>query len=63
MNNLKIVYVPITNLKPAEYNPRKWNTQQINSLKESIVRFGMVDPVICNNAPDFIFSAFIITQK
>ena len=52
MNNLKIVYVPITNLKPAEYNPRKWNTQQINSLKESIVRFGMVDPVICNNAPE-----------
>lgn len=52
MQNLNIVYVPISNLKPSEYNPRKWNESQINSLKESITRFGMVDPVICNNAPD-----------
>lgn len=52
MNNLNLVYVPIKNLKPSEYNPRKWNEHQIYSLKESITRFGMVDPVICNNAPE-----------
>ncbi|MEY4602585.1 MAG: hypothetical protein RL292_526 [Candidatus Parcubacteria bacterium] len=52
MNNLNIVYVPINELKPSEYNPRRWNEPQINSLKESINRFGMVDPVICNNAPE-----------
>jgi hypothetical protein len=52
MNNLNIVYVSINDLKPSEYNPRKWNESQINSLKESITRFGMVDPVICNNTPE-----------
>ena len=52
MDNLKIVYVSISNLKPSEYNPRKWNDDQINSLKESVTRFGMVDPIICNSAPE-----------
>lgn len=51
MNNLNIVYVPVTDLKPAAYNPRKWNESQTAALKESLVRFGIVDPVICNNAP------------
>jgi ParB-like chromosome segregation protein Spo0J len=51
MNDLKIVYVPINNLKPSEYNPRKWNESQANALRESITRFGLVDPVICNSAP------------
>lgn len=50
MNNLHIVYVPISELKPATYNPRKWNTTQIEALTESIKRFGLVDPIICNNA-------------
>ena len=52
MNNLKIVYVPISNLKPSTYNPRKWNEFQTNALRESITRFGLVDPIICNSAPE-----------
>lgn len=51
MNDLKIVYVPISSLKPSTYNPRKWSDSQIEGLKESINRFGLVDPVICNSAP------------
>jgi len=50
--NIKVHYVPISELKPAEYNPRKWNQNQIDALKESIKRFGLVDPIICNSAPN-----------
>lgn len=49
-NNIKVVYLPITNLNPAEYNPRKHTKEQATQLKESIKRFGFVDPIICNIA-------------
>ena len=52
MPNLNIVYVPLKDLKPAAYNPRKWSSPQIESLKESIKRFGLVDPIIANSAPE-----------
>jgi len=51
MKDLKIVYVPISELKPSEYNPRKWNEFQTAALKESLQRFGTIDPLICNRAP------------
>lgn len=51
MSQLNIVYVPVTELKPSEYNPRKWNEDQVGALSESIRRFGLVDPILCNNAP------------
>lgn len=50
--NLKIYQVPIKELKPATYNPRKWSEKAIADLKESIERFGLVDPIICNSAPN-----------
>jgi len=50
MPTLKIVEVSVSKLKPSEYNPRKWNQTQIEGLKESIQRFGLVDPIICNDA-------------
>ncbi len=54
MNNTKItiVEVPINELRASEYNPRKHSKEQTDQLKESIQRFGMVDPVICNSAPE-----------
>lgn len=52
MDNLKIVYVPIGSLKPSTYNPRTWSESQIAALRESITRFGLVDPVIANSAPE-----------
>lgn len=50
-NNLKIVYLPVTALKPSEYNPRKWSKDDLEQLKESIKRFGQVDPLIINSNP------------
>lgn len=55
MNNeekLKIVYVPVKDLKLSEYNPRKHTPEAMEQLKESIKRFDVVDPVIANCAPD-----------
>lgn len=49
--NITIVQVPIGNLKPAEYNPRKISKESLEQLKESISRFQMVDPIIANRAP------------
>lgn len=48
--NLTIVQVPLADLKLTEYNPRKWNDAQKQELKESINRFGVVDPILVNSA-------------
>jgi ParB-like chromosome segregation protein Spo0J len=48
--NMEIKEIKISELKPAEYNPRKWTEEEINNLKESIKRFGIVDPIIVNSA-------------
>lgn len=54
MDNVKlnIVEVPIKELRASEYNPRKHSKEQAEQLKESIKRFGLVDPIICNSAPE-----------
>ena len=49
-SNLKIVEMRIGALRPATYNPRKWNEAQLAILMESLSRFGFVDPVIVNDA-------------
>ena len=49
---LHIVYVPISKLKPSEYNPRKISKESLEQIKESIRRFQMVDPIIANAAPN-----------
>ncbi|MDD5688656.1 MAG: DNA methyltransferase [Caldisericia bacterium] len=51
-NKLKVYYVPINQLKPADYNPRKWDESATNQLRESIKRFGLVDPFVVNSAPN-----------
>ncbi len=50
--DIAIVAVPVSSLKPAAYNPRTWNQDQEEALKESISRFGLVDPIIVNGAKD-----------
>lgn len=47
---LKVKYSKASELKPAEYNPRRWDEKATNQLSESIKRFGMVDPIIVNSA-------------
>lgn len=48
---LQIEYVDISTLKESEYNPRVWSDDAKAELKESLKRFGCVDPLILNNAP------------
>ncbi|MFZ2512982.1 MAG: ParB N-terminal domain-containing protein, partial [Candidatus Saccharimonadales bacterium] len=47
---LKIQKVKISELNPAPYNPRKWSDEATEQLKESIRKYGMVDPIIVNDA-------------
>ncbi len=49
--SLKIVYVPISEIKPNEYNPKRISADGAKSLQESIEKFGPVDPLILNIAP------------
>ncbi len=48
---LTVEYVPVTSLRPAEYNPRKWAKEATEQLTESIKRFGIVDPLLVNANP------------
>ncbi len=47
---LNILYVPIDSLRPSEYNPRFWSKEAIAQLKESVKRYGFVDPLLVNSA-------------
>lgn len=49
-SELKIVNKKITELNPAPYNPRKWSTDATEQLAESIQKYGLVDPILCNQA-------------
>ena len=52
MNKISIINVLVNELMAADYNPRKWDAAAVANLKESIKRFGLVDPIIVNSAPD-----------
>ncbi len=45
---MKVVKRKISELIPAEYNPRKLSPKQENDLKNSLLEFGLVDPIIVN---------------
>ena len=45
---LQVRQLKITELKPSEYNPRKWSEGQFQKLRESIEKFGIVDPLVVN---------------
>jgi DNA modification methylase len=49
-NELRITQVRVNELVSPDYNPRRWSEKQIKDLKESISRFGLVDPIIVNSA-------------
>ena len=48
--DLEIDYVPVAELKPCEYNPRKWNEESRKGLTESLDEFGFVQPLVVNAA-------------
>jgi ParB-like chromosome segregation protein Spo0J len=45
---MNIELIQINKLKPATYNPRQISTKQYKDLKQSIEKFGLVDPIIIN---------------
>ena len=47
-----IIQKPIDDLIFAEYNPRQLSDKQYKHLKDSITRFGLVDPIIVNKNKD-----------
>jgi len=48
---MKIRYYKISDLKPAEYNPRKLTKKQKTDLKLSLEKFGAVEPAVINIHP------------
>ena len=46
---MQIEHKLLSELNPATYNPRQITTKQYNDLKQSIKKFGLVDPIIINN--------------
>lgn len=51
---MKIESVKIVELKAAEYNPRQLSKDQFKSLRESLDKFGFVDPVVANKRNNVI---------
>lgn len=45
---MEIESIKITELKPADYNPRRISDDEYLKLKNSISTFGLVDPIIIN---------------
>ena len=52
MANHQIVNRNIDELIFAEYNPRQLSKEQFQYLKDSLSRFGLVDPIIVNKNKD-----------
>ena len=49
-NNLKIEYISVNDIKPSDFNPRKWDDKDVADLTESIKKYGLVDPLLINSA-------------
>jgi ParB-like chromosome segregation protein Spo0J len=47
---LEIVYVPISEIHPNEFNPKRLSAEAEKGLRKSIETFGPVDPLILNSA-------------
>ena len=50
--NLAVSYVSLSSLRNPERNPRKWTPEAVTQLKESIKKYGVVDPLVVNSAPN-----------
>ena len=49
---MNVVSKKITDLKPAEYNPRELTKKQYEDLKNSLTEFGVVEPILINKHKD-----------
>ena len=51
-DDYKVELVKISELKPAEYNPRQASQKQIKHIRDSIRKFKMVEPIVVNGSPE-----------
>lgn len=51
---LSITYVPLNELKPAPYNPRRASKTEFAALKRSLKKFGWAEPIVVNKRSGFI---------
>ena len=49
---MKIIHRKISEINPAKYNPRKITDHELSGLKESLKKFGFVEPLIVNKRTD-----------
>ena len=48
---MEIKEIKISEIKESEYNPRKISPEDKKQLKNSLLKFGIVDPIILNKNP------------
>lgn len=51
-NDMKVEYVSIDTLIPADYNPRRITAADRKDIKASLEKFGFAEPIIVNKNPD-----------
>lgn len=56
MNEIELKYYPIEALKAADYNPRGMVPEAFQGLKNSLKKFGLVDPLIFNKKTGVLIS-------
>lgn len=49
---MEVTNVDILTLNPAEYNPRNLTDEQKDGIKQSLVEFDFVNPLVVNSNPD-----------
>ena len=54
---MKIESKLVKDLNPASYNPRQISSKQYKDLKESVKKFGLVDPIVVNKDMTIIMIA------
>jgi DNA modification methylase len=50
LEKMSVAYVPISELKPFEGNPRKWSEETIRQMKQSLKAYGMTVTILVNSA-------------
>ena len=45
---MKIEYIKLVDLKPADYNPRKISDKEMKDLQRDLKEFGFVEPIVIN---------------
>ena len=59
---MKIENVKLSELNEAKYNPRRLTKKQYEDLRQSLLKYGMVEPIIVNKNNKKILSRKVDTS-